>query len=137
MAFSTQQVTIHIDENILPGNTYSLTLEPHWFPVRLLCFYCNDDTNENKQTKKIRPHIRHHLCKICFTMLHIWGHDLFYRDTGIWNSFLSFVNHTETMTVFAHGSFFFSILCLFALRGLTFFLLHISILLNYSCLTRM
>lgn len=39
------------------------------------------------------------------------------------------------MALFVHGSF--SVLCLFTFRGLTFFLLHLSISLNYSCLTRM
>lgn len=58
-----------------------------------------------------------HFCKMCFTMLHIQGYD-----------------HAEIITPFAHGSFY---ICLFAFGGLTFFLVHISISLNNSCLTRM
>lgn len=62
---------------------------------------------------------------MCLIMLHIQGNDLFRRDAGIRNSLLSFVKHSEERTLYAHGSL--SIRCMFALRGLTFFLLCVSI----------
>lgn len=102
-------------------------------PARSLCFV-DADTNGKRNNNKATFTSRN-FCTMCFIMLHFQGCDSFWRDTGIWNFSSSFVNHTEATALFAHGSF--SILPLFALRGLTFCLLHISVSVNCLFLTRM